>query len=136
MAIINTLQKCLESPYLAVDKDAPAQVGTLLAKAGDRLEAANNIFTSGQGDLADVNFLGYEAMFCCIRALVYNKGYREMGLRCLLLAAEGLYVKTGKLDVAHLHAFEKAQGLKLKPEETIAAASAFVKRTLQLIGEG
>ena len=136
MAIINTLQKCLESPYLALDKEAPAQVGSLLAKAGDRLEAANNIFTTGQGDLADVNFLGYEAMFCCVRALVYNKGYREMGLRCLLLAAEGLYVKPGKLDVKHLHAFERAQGLKLTPEETIESASAFVKRTLELLGEG
>ncbi len=136
MAIINTFQKCLDSPYLSEDKDAPAQVGSLLAKAGDRLEAANNIFTSGQADLADVNFLGYEAMFCCVRALVYNKGYREMGLRCLLLAAENLYVKTGKLDVTHLHAFERAQGLKLKPEEVIASASAFVKRTLELIGEG
>ena len=28
MAIINTLQKCLESPYLFADKDAPRGSGT------------------------------------------------------------------------------------------------------------
>ena len=135
MAIINTLQKCLESPYLFEDPEAPNRIGGLLAKAGDRLEAAVNIQTTGQGDPADINFLCYEAMFCCLRALVYHKGYREAGLRCLLLACEGLYVRTGLLDVAHVHAFERAQGLKMTPEETVAAASAFVKRTLELLGQ-
>ena len=117
MAIINTLQKCLDSPYLFEDKEAPTQIGTLLAKAGDRLEAAANIQNTGQGDPADVSFLSYEAMFCCLRALVYQKGYREAGLRCLMLACEGLYVRTGLLDVSHIHAFERAQGLKLPPAE-------------------
>ena len=51
--------------------------------------AAVNIHTTGQGDPADVVFLSYEAMFCCLRALVYAKGYREFGLRCLLLACDG-----------------------------------------------
>ena len=86
MAIINTFQKCLESPYLFEDKEAPNRIVDLLAKAGDRLDAAVNIHTTGQGDPADVVFLSYEAMFSCVRALVYSKGYREFGLRCLLLA--------------------------------------------------
>ena len=94
MAIINTLQKCLNSPYLFEDKEAPNRIVDLLAKAGDRLEAAANIQTTGQGDPADVVFLSYEAMFSCLRALVYAKGYREFGLRCLILACEGLYVRT------------------------------------------
>ena len=85
MAIINTFQKCLDGPYLIEDKDAPARIGELLAKAGDRLEGSVNIQTTGQGDPADIVFLSYEAMFCCLRALVYAKGYREYGLRCLLL---------------------------------------------------
>jgi uncharacterized protein (UPF0332 family) len=135
MAIINTIKKCLESPYLFEDKEAPNRIGGLLAKAGDRLEAAANIQTSGQGDPADVGFLSYEAMFCCLRALVYAKGYREAGLRCLLLACEHLYVRPGALDVAHVQAFERAQGLKLSPEESLASASAFVKRTLELLGQ-
>jgi uncharacterized protein (UPF0332 family) len=135
MAIVNTLKKCLDSPYLFEDKDAPARIGALLAKAGDRLEAAWNINQSGQGDAADVSFLSYEAMFCCLRALVYAKGYREAGLRCLLLAAENLYVRTGLLDVAHIHAFERAQGLKTTPDENVNAASAFVRRTLELLGQ-
>src|SRR5258708_2271286 len=135
MAIINTFQKCLESPYLFEDKDASARIGDLLAKAGDRLEASVNIQTSGQGDPADAVFLSYEAMFCCLRALVYAKGYREFGLRCLLLACENLYVRTGQLDVVHIHAFERAQGLKTTPEENVNAASAFVRRTLELLGQ-
>src|SRR4051794_1741617 len=135
MAITNTMQKCLDSPYLFEDRDAPNRIGSLLAKAGDRLEAAANIQTTGQGDLADVSFLSYEAMFCCLRALVYAKGYREAGLRCLMLACEHLYIRPGLLDVAHIHAFERAQALKSSPDESLAAASAFVRRTLELLGQ-
>ncbi|QEH33425.1 hypothetical protein OJF2_19270 [Aquisphaera giovannonii] len=135
MAIINTFQKCLESPYLVEDGDAPSKIGGLLAKAGDRLEGAVNIQTSGQGDPADVIFLSYEAMFCCLRALVYDKGYRECGLRCLILACESLYIKTGRLDPEHLRKFDLAQRLKLTPEDAVASASAFVKRTLELLGQ-
>ena len=135
MAITNTLQKCLESPYLFEDKDAPARVGALLAMAGDRLEAAVNLQTTTKGDAADASLLAYEAMFACLRALVYAKGYREAGLRCLMLACEDLYVRPGTLDVAHIHAFERAQGLKTPPAENLAAASAFVKRTLEILGQ-
>jgi uncharacterized protein (UPF0332 family) len=135
MAIVNTLERCLDSPYLFEDPEAPDRVGGLLAKAGDRLEAASNIHTTGQGDPADVSFLCYEVMFSCLRALVYKKGYREAGLRCLMLACEHLYVRTGDLDVAHIHAFERVQGLKPSPAENLAAASAFVKRTLELLGQ-
>lgn len=135
MGIVNTLDKCLDSPYLFEDPEAPNRVGSLLAKAGDRLEAASNIHSAGQGDPADVSFLCYEVMFACLRALVYRKGYREAGLRCLMLACENLYVRTGQLDVAHIHAFERSQGLKTPPAENLAAASAFVKRTLELLGQ-
>jgi uncharacterized protein (UPF0332 family) len=135
MAIINTFPKCLESPYLFEDKEAPNRVGGLLAIAGDRLEAAANILASGQGDQADVTFLSYEAMFACLRALVYSRGYREAGLRCLMLACEDIFVRTGLLDPAHIHAFERAQGLKTPPAENLAAASAFVKRTLEILGQ-
>src|SRR5947199_8122114 len=120
MAIVNTFQKCLESPYLFEDQEAPTLVGSLLAKAGDRLEAAANLRNTGQGDPADIVFLSYEAMFCCLRALVYDKGYREAGLRCLMLACETLYVRAGQLDVEHIHAFERAQGVKLGAEEALA----------------
>jgi len=135
MAIINTLKKCLDSPYLFEDKDASTRIGGLMATAADRLEAAANIHSTGQGDPADVSFLSYEAMFSCLRALVYSKGYREAGLRCLMLACEHLYVKTGDLDAEFIHAFERSQGLKMKPEESLAAASRFVKRTLELLGQ-
>ena len=133
MAIINTFPKCLDSPYLIADKDAHVRVGSLMATAADRLEAAANINHTGQGDMADITFLSYEAMFNCLRALVYHKGYREMGLRCLMLACEHLYVRQGLLDAGHIHAFERAQGLKRPPAENLAAASAFVKRTIEIV---
>ena len=107
----------------------------MLAKAGDRLDGAVNIHTTGQGDPADVVFLSYEAMFSCVRALVYAKGYREFGLRCLLLACDGLYVRTGQLDAEHLRKFEQVQRLKMSPAEAVEASSAFVKRTLELLGQ-
>jgi uncharacterized protein (UPF0332 family) len=135
MAIINTFRKCLDSPYLLEDSEAPTRIVELLAKAGDRLDAAVNIHTSGQGDPADIVFLSYEAMFCCLRALVYAKGYREFGLRCLLLACENLYVRPGQLDSQLLRKFELAQRLKLSPAEAVESCSAFVKRTLELLGQ-
>src|SRR3954447_6184154 len=135
MAIINTLQKCLDSPYLFEDQEAPNRIGGLLASAGDRLEAASNIQNTGQGDPADVSFLSYQAMFACLRALVYSKGYREAGLRCLMLACENLYVKAGLFDVNHIHAFERVQSLRVPPDEALAAASAFTKRTLELLAQ-
>jgi uncharacterized protein (UPF0332 family) len=135
MAIINTFHKCLDSPYLLEDNEAPTRIVELLAKAGDRLDAAVNIHTSGQGDPADIVFLSYEAMFCCLRALVYAKGYREFGLRCLLLACENLYVRPGQLDSQLLRKFELAQRLKLSPAEAVESCSAFVKRTLELLGQ-
>ena len=134
MAIINTFPKCLDSPYLLIDKDAPARVGALMSTAADRLEAAAKISQTGVGDMADVSFLSYEAMFNCLRALVYAKGYREMGLRCLMLACEDLYVKTGMLEAGNIHAFERAQGLKRPPAENLAAAAVFVKRTIEILG--
>jgi uncharacterized protein (UPF0332 family) len=135
MAIVNTLKKCLDSPYLFEDAAARERIGGLMATAADRLEAAANIQSTGQGDPADVSFLSYEAMFSCLRALVYAKGYREAGLRCLMLACEHLYVKPGLLDASFIHAFERSQGLKLKPEEALATASRFVKRTIELLSQ-
>ena len=74
-------------------------------------------------------------MFCCLRALVYAKGYREFGLRCLLLACDNLYVRTGQLDAELLRKLELAQRLKLSPADAVESCSAFVRRTLELLGQ-
>ncbi len=133
MAIVNTLEKCLASPYLFEDPAAPGRASALLERAGDRLAAAADLQAAGQGDPADVVYLAYEAMFCCIRALVYAKGYRENGLRCLMLAVEGLYVRPGELDAALVRSFELAQRIKLSAAEAVAAAGALVNRTRELL---
>jgi uncharacterized protein (UPF0332 family) len=133
MAIVNNLRKCLESPYLFEDADAPSKVPGLLNIAADRLEAATNIHTYQKGDKADIIFLSYEAMFACIRALVYTKGLREYGLRCLIIALEVQYVKPGLLDPKLIQKFQTIQELKSTPEEALELASAMVKRTLELL---
>lgn len=133
MAIVNNLQKCLESPYLFEDADAPKRVPALLNTAADRLEAATNIQTYNKGDKADIIFFSYEAMFACMRALVYTKGFREYGMRCLIIATDVHYVKTGLLDGAMIQKFQQIQELKSRPEEAIEVASAFVKRTLEIL---
>ncbi len=133
MAIVETFRKCLDTPYLRQDASAPGRVPDLLNLASDRLEAAAEIDPNSPGDAADISLLSYEAMFACVRALVYAHGYRESGLRCLLLACEELYVRPGTLDAAHLHIFQRVQGLKLSPAESLAAAAALVRRTLQIL---
>ena len=133
MAIINTFPKCLGSPYLFEDPAAPDRVGPLLALARERIGAAGDLVRAGQGESTDVALFSYEAMFASLRALVYRKGYREAGLRCLLLAVEALYVRPGLLDVALVHAFERAQGLKLPPAAAFAAAEALAGRASELL---
>ena len=72
-------------------------------------------------------------MFACVRALVYAHELREAGLRCLLTALDALYVKPGQLDPELILNFERLQGLKTTPEEALAAATALVRRTLELL---
>jgi uncharacterized protein (UPF0332 family) len=135
MAIVNTFRKCLESPYLAVDPEAPARVPALLALADDRLGAAETLTGSSAADKSDATFLAYEAQFACVRALVYSRGYREAGLRCLILACEELFVRSGQLDPAHLIAMERTQGFKLDPAAAVEAARAFRLRAGTLLTE-
>jgi uncharacterized protein (UPF0332 family) len=133
MGIFNTLEKCLDSPYLFHDPEAPARVPALLALAEDRLETARANLGRPRADAGDAAMLIYEGMFACIRALVYARGYREAGLRCLLIACERLYVTTGQLDAALVHAVQHAQGLKLKPDEALARAGALLDRSRELV---
>ena len=136
MAIINTFEKCLESPYLVRDAEAPARVAGLLAQGADQLGAARDLLGGAKPDPTDVGHLAYQAMFAAIRALVYARGYREAGLKCLILACEALYVRAGALDAGQLVAFERVQGFKLGPAESLAAATTLLARTKELVGPG
>ena len=134
MAIINTFDKCLDSPYLFRDSEAPSQVLGLLAQADDQLAAARDLLESPKPDPTDVGTLAYQAMFAAVRALVYARGYREAGLKCLVLACEGLYVRPGLLDGGELVAFERVQGFKLPAAEAVAAASTLLGKAKVLVG--
>ena len=134
MAIINTFDKCLDSPYLVRDPAAPARVPHLLGQAADLLGAARDLLASAKPDPTDVGTLAYQAMFASVRALVYARGYREAGLKCLVLACEGLYVRPGTLDAGHLVAFERVQGFKLPPADAVVAAAALVAGAEDLVG--
>ena len=134
MGIINTLDKCLDSPFLFRDAAAPARVAGLLDQAEDQLGAARDLLGGAKPDPTDVGILAHAAMFAAIRALVYARGYREAGLKCLILACERFYVRDGHLDAAQLLAYERVQGYKLGPAESVAAAADLVARARELLG--
>lgn len=129
MAIVQTFEKCLDSPYLFRDPDAAARVASLIEQARGRLEAAKNL-DRAKGDPADVCLLAYESMFASLRAAVYSRGYREAGLRCLLLACESLLVRNGLIQDKLLLDFERAQGLKLSPDKSIEAAISWLEQSI------
>ncbi len=79
MAIINTLQKCLDSPYLFQDPEAPGRVASLLKFAGDRLDAARKIQKSAKPDPADIGSLAYEAMFAASGRWSMPRGIARRG---------------------------------------------------------
>jgi uncharacterized protein (UPF0332 family) len=133
MAIINTLDKCLDSPYLVRDPEAPARVDSLLRLAADRLEQASALHHAPKSDPADTAMLAYESMFAAIRALVYARGYRESSLRCLLVALEHEYVAPGRLDPALVHAFHQAQTLELPPAQVLASSGALLARAREIL---
>ena len=134
MAIINTLEKCLDSPYLFRDPAAPRRVAGLLAQADDALGAARDLLASPKPDAIDVGTMAYQAMFAGVRALVYAREYREAGLKCLILACAALYVRPGLLPGERLVTFERVQGFKLPPDEAVAAATLLVSEVRALIG--
>ncbi len=134
MAIINTLEKCLDSPYLFRDPTAPTRVPGLLSQASDALGAARLLLANAKPDATDIGTLAYQAMFAGVRALVYDQGFREGGLKCLIVACEALYVRPGKLDSGHLIAFERVQGFKLQPGEAVVAAADLLGRVNALVG--
>lgn len=125
MAIVSTFDKCLDSPYLFQDATAPGRVASLVSQSAARLEAAGRLQSAG-GDSGDVCLLSYESMFAALRALVYSRGYRESGLKCLLLAARELFVKDGSMAVDHLHHFERVQALRESPGESLKRAGEFL----------
>ena len=133
MAIINTFDKCLDSPYLFRDPDAPTRVEALLRQADDQLAAARDLLSAPKPDPTDVGTLAYQAMFAAVRALVYSRGYREAGLKCLVLACEGLFVRSGLLDGNQLVAFERVQGFKLGPGDAVATAADLVSKAHELV---
>ncbi len=133
MAIVDTFERCLKGPYLFVDADAPARLPALLALADDRVGLCAAILDKNSGDPDDVNQYAYEGMLACVRALVYAHGYREAGLRCLMLACEKLRVEKGELEPDHLRWFERVQGRRTRPEEARDAALALLARTRELL---
>lgn len=133
MPIVDTLEHCLAGPYLYADPEAPGRVVGLLAMADDRLGLVRLVLEEQTGAADDVNQYCYEAMFACVRSLVYARGYREAGLRCLLIACQRFYVDGGALDPAHLRDLERVQGRRTRPEEAWQAAQALLERTRALL---
>jgi hypothetical protein len=127
MAIINTFDRCLESGHLRRDEGARERTGVLLEQARERLRLAAGLAEGSPAQPGDAILLAYESMFASLRALVYRHGYRELGLRCLLLAAERLEVAPGRVSGEHLKAFVRVQGHQLSAQGSVGAARAFLE---------
>jgi uncharacterized protein (UPF0332 family) len=116
-----TLEYCLDSPHLWFDASAP----NLVAKD---LEIADKFVTQAKEKKDPIDQLNtaYQAMYCASQALLHSIQYKSSGFRCLVTVLEEYFVKKNLLDRSHLDQFIKAQMLEGNPQETIAAAEAFV----------
>ena len=54
----------------------------------------------------------YYTIFHCVKALVYNKGYKERSHYCLLIALRHLYCDSGELDLEFAEMFENVMDLR------------------------
>ena len=72
MAIINTFAKCLDSPYLFEDKDAAGPASARCCPGRRPPRGRRQHQPPGRATRPTSRFLSYEAMFACLRALVYQ----------------------------------------------------------------
>lgn len=86
----------------------------------------------------------YYSIFHSARALLYSAGYREKSHRALLAALNELFVKTGKLSVDLLLAFEDGMDLREEADygltfsegsasDLIDDANSFLQKTKSLL---
>lgn len=125
------LQDCLEGPYLRADDTTTGLVDAELAGAEELYQQAKESWE--KEDIASTLKQSYGAMFRAARALVFAKGYRPEGYRCLETVLKAFWLGNGKLSTGDLAALRHQQGLNGTPAENLEQAGDFVQRVNTLL---
>lgn len=128
VVVPTALQRCLNSPYLAVDESMRQQVQEELAHSRKFYEQAQGSFD--EEDQATGLKEVWAAMYHAARALVYQAGYRVVQLRCLEVALQASYPEITNEDIL---ALRRAQALVGPPDEAMARARAFMDKASSLL---
>ena len=88
-------QRCIDDHKLKPFKATKQMIEKEIASAGYDLKRAQESLNEGDAKWSTVQ--SYYAIFHSARALLFNRGYRERSHRCLLIALQELYVRTGEL---------------------------------------
>ncbi|NOZ05763.1 MAG: hypothetical protein GXP41_05350 [Chloroflexi bacterium] len=125
------LKDCLKGPYLKIDETATQSVAQELA-------GAEALYQQAQASWETEDFAGtlkqaYSAMYRAAQALVFAKGYRSDGFRCLETVLKTFWVGNDKLRPEDLATLRRVQALRGLPPENLAAAAEFVQRAKQLL---
>jgi uncharacterized protein (UPF0332 family) len=102
--------ECIERGKIVKIPVDPALVEKEFREAEADLMAAERSLAEHQEKWAIIQ--GYYSLFHSLRALVFNKGYREKSHRCLKCAVEALLVDEGILKPKVLEHFSFAMDLR------------------------
>lgn len=113
--VINTniqyeLQRCLRSPYLALDDSRRSQVQGELAAAQQLFGQAQTSFA--ENDEATGLKEAWGAVYRAARALVYKAGYRVEQLHCLEVVLRAHYPAIGDEEIAEMRRAQELVGTR------------------------
>lgn len=103
-------QRCIDDHKLKPFKATKQMIEKELESAGYDLKRAQESLNEGDAKWSTVQ--SYYAIFHSARALLFNRGYRERSHRCLLIALQELYVRTGELPPEYIDIFRLAMDLR------------------------
>ena len=103
-------EECLERGKIVSIPVDPALVRKEFREAESDLQASERSLAEHQEKWAIIQ--GYYSLFHSLRALIFNKGYREKSHRCLKYAVEALLVDEGILKADVLEQFSFAMDLR------------------------
>lgn len=102
--------ECLKNGNIKKFAEAKKLIEKELRVAKGDLEIAGRGIENGQWKWSTIQ--AYYSMFHCARALLYSAGYREKSHRCLRVAIETLFVKTGEISEKFIDALQTAKEMR------------------------
>jgi hypothetical protein len=121
------LQRCLRSPYLALDDSRRNRVA-------DELAAAQQLFGQAQTSFAENDEATglkevWGAVYRAARALAYKAGYRVEQLHCLEVVLRAHYPTIGDEEIAEMR---RAQELVGTRDVALSRAQQFLNKAMSL----